>query len=102
LSVALKQNAIDSLYGDLVYVDEENTRSHLPLLERCRLQRNAFNGADACTPYFLRSPRVVQQLGGYERILFAADFEFMTRYLYKHRISSFYMPELIVRCVKAA
>lgn len=52
-------------------------------------------------PTFYVRRELVEQLGGYETHFFsAADFEFMTRYLYKHRISSFYLPELIVKMRK--
>ena len=97
-----KQNAIDSLYGDLVYVDEENTGRIYRYWKGTDYKRKAFQwGWMPAHPTFYVRREVVQQLGGYETHFYsAADFEFMTRYLYKHRISSFYMPELIVKMRK--
>ena len=52
-------------------------------------------------PTFYVRREIVEQLGGYETHYFSAsDFELMTRYLYKHRISSYYLPELIVKMRK--
>jgi glycosyltransferase len=51
------------------------------------------------TFYFKRS--LVEKLGSYESHYFtAADYEFMARYLYRNKISSIYLPKLIVRMRK--
>jgi hypothetical protein len=48
------------------------------------------------TFYFKRS--LLEKYGGYENHYFtAADYEFMARYLYKYRISSYYLPKLLVK-----
>ncbi len=51
---------------------------------------------DHATFYFRRE--LVEKFGGYDLQFYtAADFEFMTRYLYLLKISSFYLPKLIVK-----
>ncbi len=49
-------------------------------------------------PTFYIRRSVVEKHGGYENHYFtAADYEFMARYLFKFRVSSYYFPKLIVR-----
>lgn len=94
--------SIDSLYGDLVYVDEADTSKVFRSWKGAPYQRSAFHwGWMPAHPTFYVRREIVDQLGGYKNHFFtAADFEFMTRYLYKHRISSYYLPELIVKMRK--
>ena len=97
-----RENGVDSLYGDLVYVDGDDTTKVHRYWKGCPYNRNAFQWGwmPAHPTFYVRRERV-EQLGGYLTHFFtAADFEFMTRYLYKHRISSCYLPELIVRMRK--
>ncbi|WP_121357039.1 glycosyltransferase family 2 protein [Flavisolibacter nicotianae] len=97
-----QENGIDSLYGDLVYVDEEKTSKVYRYWKGSTYNRRAFEwGWMPAHPTFYVRRSVVEQLGGYETHYFsAADFEWMTRYLYRHRVSSFYLPELIVKMRK--
>ena len=93
------QNKIDSLFGDLVYVDAADTQKILRFWKGFPYRRTRFNyGWMPAHPTFYVRKSVVEELGGYETHYFsAADFEFMTRYLYKYRISSYYLPKLIVK-----
>lgn len=97
-----EENEVDSVFGDLVYVDEEDTSRIYRYWKGNTYSRNAFHfGWMPAHPTFYIRREVVEYLGGYETHFYsAADFEFMTRYLYKHRISSFYIPELIVKMRK--
>jgi glycosyltransferase involved in cell wall biosynthesis len=94
-----KEQKVDSIFGDLLYVEAEQTSK----IHRCwrgmTYNRKSFNlGWMPAHPTFYVRRDIVEQLGGYETHYFsAADFELMTRYLYKHRISSYYLPELIVK-----
>lgn len=94
-----KENGVDSVYGDLVYVDGSDTSKVHRYWKGAAYNRSAFRwGWMPAHPTFYVRREVVQQLGGYETHFYsAADFEFMTRYLYRHRISSCYLPELIVK-----
>lgn len=96
------QEEVDSVYGDLVYVDAEDTANVYRYWKGSAYDRGAFRwGWMPAHPTFYVRRSVVESLGGYETHYFsAADFELMTRYLYKHRISSSYLPELIVKMRK--
>jgi glycosyltransferase len=49
-------------------------------------------------PTFYIRRELIEKYGGYElNYLTAADFEFMMRYLYRFRISSYYLQKLIVK-----
>jgi glycosyltransferase len=97
-----KEKQVDSIYGDLLYVDAEETSKIHRFWKGIPYKRHSFNfGWMPAHPTFYVRREIVEQLGGYEPYYFSAsDFELMTRYLYKHRISSYYLPELIVKMRK--
>lgn len=94
-----REHNVDSIYGDLVYVDGDDTSKVHRYWKGSTYNRSAFQwGWMPAHPTFYIRREMVEQLGGYETHYFtAADFEFMTRYLYRHRVSSCYLPELIVK-----
>ena len=94
-----KEYDVDSLYGDLVYVDQYNTRKVLRYWKGFPYKRYRFNyGWMPAHPTFYFRRDLLQELGGYQSHYFtAADYEFMARYLYRHRISARYLPKLIVK-----
>ena len=96
------EQQVDSIFGDLLYVDaEETTRIHRSWKGMPYKRALINTGWMPAHPTFYVRKEVVEQLGGYETHYFSAsDFELMTRYLYKYRISSFYLPELIVKMRK--
>ncbi len=94
-----EKNNVDSLYGDLVYVDPNNIQKILRFWKGLPYKRRRFKyGWMPAHPTFYIRKELVEKFGGYESHYFtAADFEFMARYLYKFKISSFYLPKLIVK-----
>lgn len=94
-----KQHRVDSLYGDLVYVDQMNTRKVIRYWKGFSYKRYRFSyGWMPAHPTFYFRRDLLEHLGGYESHYFtAADYEFMARYLYKYRISAVYLPKLIVK-----
>ena len=49
-------------------------------------------------PTFYIKRDLVKKYGGYENHYFsAADYEFMARYLFQHKLSAHYLPKLIVK-----
>jgi glycosyltransferase len=49
-------------------------------------------------PTFYIKKEIVEKYRGYESYFYsAADYEFMSRYLYLHRTSAVYLPKLIVK-----
>ena len=97
-----KEQKVDSIFGDLLYVDAEETNKIHRFWKGMQYKRESFNlGWMPAHPTFYVRKEIVDQLGGYEPNYFSAsDFELMTRYLYKHRISSHYLPELFVKMRK--
>jgi glycosyltransferase involved in cell wall biosynthesis len=97
-----KETKKDSLYGDLVYVDPDDTNQVLRLWKGQAYKRARFKyGWMPAHPTFYFKRSLVEKLGSYESHYFtAADYEFMARYLYRNKISSIYLPKLIVRMRK--
>lgn len=93
------ENKVDSIYGDLVYVEQENTDKVIRSWHGKPYNRKAFQyGWMPAHPTFYVRREIVESLGGYETHYYsAADYEFMARYLYNHRVSSIYLPNLIVK-----
>ncbi len=94
-----EREQVDSVYGDLEYVDKENTDRIFRIWKGKKYHRNLFRiGWMPGHPTFYIKRSLVEQYGGYENHYFtAADYEFMARYLFKHKISSYYLPKLIVK-----
>lgn len=96
------EQKVDSVYADLAYVDPDETRRVMRYWRGMRYQRLRFlYGWMPAHPTFYVKKEIIQQLGNYEIHYFTAcDYEFMARYLFKHRISSYYLPKLIVKMRK--
>lgn len=90
---------VDSVYGDLVYVDKINSRKVLRYWKGFSYKRFRFHyGWMPAHPTFYFKSGLLKELGGYESHYFtAADYEFMARYLYRYRISAKYLNKLIVK-----
>ena len=96
---SFNQHNVDSVYGDLTYVDQKNTQKIIRFWKGGAYNRNRFlYGWMPAHPTFYVRKELVNKYGGYESHYFtAADYEFMTRYLYFHRISAYYLPKLVVK-----
>ena len=94
-----KEQKVDSVYGDLQYVDQEVTSRVFRTWRGKSYDRNLFKrGWMPGHPTFYIKKSLIDTYGGYENHYFtAADYEFMARYLFRHKISSFYMPKLIAK-----
>lgn len=99
IATSFKSNNVDSLYGDLVYVDPNNIAKVLRVWKGYGYKRSKFRyGWMPAHPTFYIKKEVVDKLGGYETHYYtASDYEFMARYLYRHKVSCTYLPKLIVR-----
>jgi len=89
----------DVVYGDLEVVAQDDTNKVLRIWKGQPFNRNRFRyGWMPAHPTFYVKRSLIDKFGGYESHYFtAADFEFMARYLYQHKVSATYLPELIVR-----
>lgn len=96
---AFQQNNVDSIFGDLAYVEQMDTQKIHRFWKGDTYNRNRFKfGWMPAHPTFYVKRSVVEQLGGYESHFFtAADYEFMARYLYMNYVSSYYLAKLLVR-----
>ena len=90
---------VDCTYGDLAYVDQNDTNKMLRFWKGVSYNRLRFMyGWMPAHPTFYIRREIIDELGGYEsHYITAADYEFMARLLYHFRISSYYIPKLIVR-----
>lgn len=90
---------VDAVYGDLVYVDQDNTSQVLRKWKGGEYSIKKFQyGWMPAHPTFYFRRSLLETCGYYETHFFsAADYEFMTRYLYYHKISAAYIPKLIVK-----
>ncbi|MEQ1553444.1 MAG: glycosyltransferase family 2 protein [Ferruginibacter sp.] len=93
------EQQVDSVYGDLEYVDQQNSDRVFRAWKGKTYNRNLFRmGWMPGHPTFYIKKSAIDKFGGYENHYYtAADYEFMARYLYKHKISSYYLPQLIVK-----
>ncbi|MDQ2719764.1 MAG: glycosyltransferase [Bacteroidota bacterium] len=89
----------DSVYGDLIYVAPENTQRVLRFWKGISYKHYRFRyGWMPAHPTFFMRRELIQKYGMYENHYHtAADYEFMARYLYLHKISSTYLEEMIVK-----
>ena len=94
-----EKNNVDSLYGDLVYVDPFDLQKVLRFWKGLPYQKARFKyGWMPAHPTFYVRRDLIEKYGGYQSHYFtAADFEFMSRYLYYFNVTSFYLPKLIVK-----
>ena len=94
-----KRNRVDSIYGDIQYVAPQNTQRVIRNWVSGKYQRHNFlYGWMPPHPAFFVKKTVYDALGFFDtRLQTSADYELMLRFLYKHRVSSHYLPELLVR-----
>jgi glycosyltransferase involved in cell wall biosynthesis len=93
------QHELDAVYGDLVYVNKTNTNKVVRLWKGLAYSRLHFKyGWMPAHPTFYLRRELIDDIGGYQSHYFtAADYEFMSRYMYCYRISARYLPKLIVK-----
>lgn len=89
----------DSVYGDLVYVDPQNTKKIIRYWKGSSYKRSRFRyGWMPAHPTFYMKRELIQKFGLYENHYYtAADYEFMARYLFLHKISAQYVDTMLVK-----
>jgi len=89
----------DSVYGDLVYVEATNTQKILRYWKGNPYKRSRFRyGWMPAHPTFYMKRELISQYGCYENHYYtAADYEFMARYLYLHKVSSSYIDTMLIK-----
>ena len=88
-----------SLYGDLVYVHQNDVQKRLRTWIAGEFKTSKFlYGWMPPHPTFFVHRKMYEDFGYFNTSLrSAADYELMLRFLYKHRISVSYLPQIIVK-----
>ena len=96
---AFTDHQTDAVYGDLEYVTQHDTKKVMRTWKGQPYNRNRFHiGWMPAHPTFYIKHSLIEKYGSYETHYFtASDYEFMARYLFRHRVSAFYLPKMIVR-----
>lgn len=99
IAQAAKEGLPESLYGDLVFVDQEDPNEIVRYWKAGEYDRyKMLFGWSVPHPTFFVKRSVFQNLGGFnESLRLSADYEMMVRYFFKERITSTYIPEILVR-----
>ena len=94
-----KETNCDSLYGDLVYVDYNNTNKVIRYWKSRPFENNLFQkGWHPPHPTFFVKKEIYDKYGLFDlNFKIAADYEIMLRFLEKYKISSIYIPEVLVK-----
>lgn len=96
---AFEESKADSVYGDLYYVDAEDTNKIVRNWQSGKYDRQRFlNGwMPPHTAFFLKKS-AYDAYGLYDTSYQSAgDYELMLRMLYKHNVSSFYIPAVLMK-----
>lgn len=95
---AFKANKVDAVYGDLNYVYAEDISKIYRNWKGKIFHRRLFHkGWMPAHPAFYFKKELLEKYGNYKiEFKSAADYELMTRYLYKHRVPAIYIPELMI------
>jgi len=95
----LSERNADTCYGDLVYVDRENTDKVIRYWKAEDFHRERFrNGWMPPHPAFFVKKEIYDQYGLFNlNFPVAADYELMLRFLYKYNVSTTYIPKVLVK-----
>lgn len=90
---------VDSVYGDLVYVDQNDTDKIIRFWRSRKFSRTrALTGWMPPHPTFYVKREVYEKFGGFNTSFrIAADYESILRFLVRFRVSTFYIPLVLIR-----
>ena len=93
------EQSVDAIFGDIEYVDTNDTNKVLRIWKGKPYKRYRFRyGWMPAHPTFYIKRSLVEKYGFYQNHYYtAADYEFMARYLYKNKVSAYYLPMLMVK-----
>lgn len=99
IALHFQDSKIDACYGDLVYVEQQNTDKIVRYWKSRSYQQGIFKaGWMPAHPTFFTRKSIYDQYGGFNldyRI--AADFEMLFRLIEQRKILTVYIPEIIVK-----
>jgi len=91
------EKEVDSCYGDLVYIDKNGKIVRLWKSKDFSLEKFK-RGWMPPHPTFFVKKEIYEKYGGFNlNFPIAADYELMLRFLYKFKISTTYIPEILVK-----
>jgi glycosyltransferase len=90
---------VDSVYSDLVYVDQNDTNKIIRFWRSRKFSRaRALTGWMPPHPTFYVKRKVYEDYGGFNTTFkIAADYESILRFLVRFKVSTFYIPLILVR-----
>ena len=96
---AFDDPTVDCVYGDLDYVDADNTETVVRRWRSQPYEPRAFHrGWHPAHPSFFVRRSVYERYGDFDlKLPIAADYEFMLRVLEKHQLKSVYLPSVFVK-----
>jgi len=96
---ALEKSGADSCYGDLLYVNPRDTSRTIRYWVAGAYAVGQFQrGWMPPHPTFFVRREIYEKYGGFNTdFRIAADYELMLRFLEKHRISTVYIPEVLIK-----
>lgn len=99
LAEAFTKFNIDSVYGDLVYVDQSDTNKIIRFWRSRKFSRSrALTGWMPPHPTFYVKREIYEKYGGFNTTFrIAADYESILRFLVRFRVSTFYIPLVLIR-----
>ena len=99
VAAVFEDQSVDACYGDLCYVDAEDTSRIVRYWRSGDYDpRRFFSGWMPPHPTFFVRRRIYEKYGLYRTDLgTAADYELMLRFMVKHGISTDYIPEVLVK-----
>lgn len=97
-NVFLQQN-VDSCYGDLMYVDRNNTDRIIRYWKSSPYKYGSFKyGWHPPHPTFFVKREIYEKYGFFNTdFRIASDYELMLRFLEKYKITTYYIPEVLVK-----
>jgi len=89
----------DSAYADLCYVDKENTQKIIRYWKSGEFSLQKMkNGWMPPHPTFFVKKNIYEKFGKFDtRFSIAGDYDCVLRFLYKNKISVFYLPQTIIK-----
>lgn len=95
---AFQQNNVDTVYGDLKFVDPIDTKKIVRSWRAGAFKRDKFlYGWMPPHPSFFVKSDLYNKYGTFDTsFTSSADYELMLRFLYRHQVSTHYLPEVLV------
>jgi glycosyltransferase len=95
----MKEQNVDSCYGDLQYVDKKNIQKVIRYWKSSPYKKGLFyKGWMPPHPTFFVKKKIYEQYGSFNtQFRIAADYELMLRFLEKHKITTHYIPEVLIK-----